>query len=186
MKTIKTIAIALMFTAFAAGVARAEDKQDKPAGVLDDNSLKTMLENLGYEPKPIKYQNGRTGQRIKVAFKGFDAEMDVSLSANNANVWGVLNVAELKSEHHADGSRFIKILQLNLTHGPCHFRISKDGKYITLARGMTNRIIVAKDLKGHIDDLLSTAEQTAEYWDTSKWTAQPPAPAPKSVIMDTK
>lgn len=171
----KTFATALMLALFTTGMAQA---QSKPANAIEENSLKSMLENLGYEPKEIKYTDNRTGYSIQVKFKGYDAEMRIVLSPSGSNVWGVLNLAELKSEHNAEASRFVKLLQLNLTHGPCHFRISSDGKYLTLARGMFAKGLTAKELREHIEELLSTAEKTVEHWDVTKWTA---APAPDTV-----
>lgn len=176
MKTMKTLAAVLMLTLFGAGMARADDK---PAGVLDDNGLKTMLENLGYEPKPIPLKNGRTSYLIKVAIAGYaTTDMEIKLSDDNTMVWGFLGLTELKSEHTANAPRLVKILQLNMNYGPCHFRIEPNGTSLFVVRGTPNKAITAKDLKNHIDSLVSAASDTSEHWDSRKWNAAAPKPMP--------
>lgn len=180
MKTIKTLAAAAMFTLFAASFALA---QSKPANAIDEKVLKTMLEGLGYDPEPVKLSGDRTGYNIKVSFKGYDATMFMQISPSGTFVWGTLNLATIKSEHYAEGSRLFKLLQLNQVHGPCHFYITPSGKMLCLTRGLFIKGITNKDLKDHIDGLLSVAEQTVEHWDTNKWGTPAPAPAPMPAPM---
>ena len=173
MKTMKTLAAALMFTLFAAGMAQA---QTKPANAIDEAGLKKMLEDLGYDIKPVKLSGERTGYYVGIKFKGFDADMLVQISPNGANIWGTLTLAELKSEHNAEGSRFIKLLQLNQKHGPSHFYVTPSGKHICLTRCLYVKGISNKELKALIEGLVSTAEQTTDDWDTNKWGTQANAP----------
>lgn len=176
MKTIKMLAVAMMISLFGAGAAQA---QNKPEGALDEAGLKAMLEQLGYDLRPVSLSGDRTGYYIKVPFQGQQAEMFMQVSPNGANIWATLNLAEIKPEHHLEGSKLIRLLQLNQVHGPCHFYVTPSGKMLCLTRGLFNKDLNAKELRQHIESLLNTATTTIPDWDTAKWGA----PAPTAPVV---
>ena len=169
MKTIKTLMAALMVTLFCFNPAKAQNKP--AAGAMTEEGLKTMLENLGYEPKEAPLSGNRMGYWITVKFKGQNASLFMQLSPSGANVWSTFDVAELKPEHKDNGARLTKLLQLNQKYGPCHFYIRPDGNMISLTRALFNKNVTAKDLRENIDDLISTATLTVDDWNTNTWTA---------------
>lgn len=179
MKTIKTLAAALMLSLFCGfGVARS---QTKTASQLDETGLKTVLENLGHEVTPAPLSGNRTGYWINVIFQGQKAQMFVQISPSGGNIWGTLNLAELKPEHHQEGARLIRLLQLNQKHGPCHFYVHPNGKTICLTKALTNNALASRDIREHIEMLLDVATQTIADWDTAKWG--PPSVATKAPVV---
>ena len=169
MKTIKTLMAALMVTLFCFNSAKA---QNKPAtGAMGEGDLKTMLDNLGYDPKDAPLSGNRTGYFITVKFKGQNASMFMQISPSGSNVWSTFDMAELKPEHKDNGARLTKLLQLNQKYGPCHFYIHPNGNMLSLTRCLFNKNITPKELREHIEEVISTATATIDDWNTQTWNA---------------
>ncbi len=168
----KTFILALVTSVLSIQGLIAQDKSTQ----LQENNLKSMLENLGYDPKPVALEHNRTGYYITIKFQGYDASMFMQISPNNQNVWGTIQLSELTPEQATESGRLVKLLQLNQKFGPCHFYIRPDGKMICITRAIGNKNVAAKDVREQIESLINTASDTIPDWNTKNWKSTVKAP----------
>lgn len=155
------LAVALALVGFS-GVSRADaPKKEEKKGVLTNDSLKEMLENLGYTPEVIKSTTGAPMNKIKFERDGWTFTVFVSLSSNGSQVWLIAPLKEIP-DGMASGDPLKKILKANNDIGPVHFNIKGDFLYLNLA--LENRDMNAARLRGGIDETTGAVKSTASVW----------------------
>src|SRR5262245_60913541 len=96
--TYTALAAAVMSLSLTAVRADQPAAPAKPAaataGVLTDESLKTMLENVGYQPKVEKVGNSNH-YCITVQSGGIQFAVSLQISPNKEKLWAIVAVADL-------------------------------------------------------------------------------------------
>ena len=158
----------------AAGPAPAKDN-----GVLTPATLKTILINLGYDPKEEKVGDSVI-YWIAVQRGGLKYNVNVNISPNGQNVWATVPLVAVPANTELPAARLLKLLELNQTTvGPSHFVYSALNKQIYLNRALENREVTPKMVRTMLDQVTGVSESTREYWDISKWTEMKTVAAPK-------
>src|SRR5262245_17851970 len=85
------LAAVAMFGLAGAGV-RADGKTEQPKvevkkGVLTNETLKEMLENLGYNPETVKSTTGSPMHKVRFERDGWTFVFYVSLSSDGTTIW---------------------------------------------------------------------------------------------------
>ncbi len=178
MNSFKTTAAAMALTMVvgltAVCVAQTGPKpvaapETAPEGVLTDQSLKTMLINLGYTPEE-KAGSDSSLFYIKVNRGNLTYNPYICLSPSKTKIWVQTSLGTLGPE---DGARALKMLELNFKIGPSHFAYIPADKRVYMFLPMDNRGVTPKLLKDQIEKLLDDCEATKDVWNVAK-----PAPAP--------
>jgi hypothetical protein len=172
MNSFKTLA-ATMALAMVVGLtanATAQKPQITPPqttdnGVLTEESLKTTLVNLGYEPEAAKSTNGVTLYYIKVKRGNMTYNPYICLSPSKTKIWAQTSLGDMTE---ADGAQALKLLELNLKIGPSHFVYIPADKTVYMFSPMDNRGVTPKELKDQIERLIDNCESTKEVWNVTK------------------
>ncbi|HVS37964.1 MAG TPA: hypothetical protein VMS17_20560 [Gemmataceae bacterium] len=95
-------------------------KTDKPAAVaapLTDESLLTMLQNMGYDPKVEKLEKTSI-YTVKVDQGDWTYYIDVSLSNDKDELWITSSVADMPADGQLPAAMLQKLLEKNNDIGP--------------------------------------------------------------------
>ncbi len=144
------------------------------AGVLSVEQLPKMLEAMGYEVR-VEGEEGKTQWAwVKVTREelGGTFEVSIALSPNKKKIWAHLYMANLTDEHLSNAKGLAKLLELNATEGPNHFRIDAKTKQLYLSRCCDNAGMTPANLKENLENLINGAVRTKDAWNVSKWKAE--------------
>jgi hypothetical protein len=171
------LSLCLLSLGLPAGVARGDDplkksegsvENSKPSGTtLTDESLKTLLERMGYEFEPIKSTSGLTMYRVKFEQSNWTYTMYVSLSGDKSMVWLATPLIELPAGDKVPEAILEKLLQKTDELGPCHFSLK--GRRVYLNLPLENRNITPARLRQALDTMATNVKETAPYWTVEKW-----------------
>jgi hypothetical protein len=170
-KTLTATALTMVLGLAAMGLAQTGPVTTPPpnpmpgptaeAGALTEESLKTMLTNLGYAPTESKGSNGNTLFYIKVTRGNTEYSPFVCLSPSKTKIWVQAYLGDMNAD---EGTRALKLLELNLKTGPSHFVYTPADKKVYLFSPRDNRGFTPKDLKEQIETMLDHCESTKEFW----------------------
>jgi hypothetical protein len=166
------LAAALTLTGLYGGNAlradepKQEVKKETKKGVLTDESLKEMLENMGYTPEVIRNGNGQVFYKISMKSDGWDFIQYVTLSTDKTNVWFLVSLADVPDDL-TSVEPLKKLLAENNKIGPCHFTL--DGKTIWMRLQIANSDVTPARLRTSIDTMNSNVKSTYGLWNTSAW-----------------
>ncbi|MBY0232648.1 MAG: hypothetical protein K2W96_25490 [Gemmataceae bacterium] len=155
-----TLALAGLCGAGRADTTKEEKKEAKK-GVLTHESLKEMLENLGYTPEVIKSTSGSPMNKIKFERDGWTYVVYVSLSGGGSHVWLAAPLKDIP-DGLPSGDPLKKILAASNDVGPCHFVLKGDRLYLSLA--LANRDLKPAMLRAGLDDTAGTVKSTVGVW----------------------
>lgn len=180
MRFIRSLA-ALALLAGVLGVSAAEPPASKPKedegkpakkadGKLDHKSLKTMLENLGYEVKP--YGKDKTSYSFMVKLERFNAAVSVSLSQDQTRLWLVANSPKIANTKAIPAGVMRKLVQWNKTVAPCFFTFNEKAGYVYLLHTVPNKDIDAEFLSTMIEVFAGTIKKTWKDWNAAALNPQ--------------
>jgi hypothetical protein len=162
MRTYLGIVAALLLFLTAAAPAKA-------AGALTDDSLKTMLDNLGYT---VEVSGDKAPHRYKFKESLNDGSLSftitVLLSSDSTILWIYTALYELPTGKPASGP-LLALLAKNDDIGPQFFSYSTDTKFFYLNAPGANVDMTPKVLHQRLANLISTLSKTRDLWDTDKW-----------------
>jgi hypothetical protein len=158
------VGLAMMCSA-QSGPKPAPAPQAATEGVLTEESLRTMLINLGYTPEESKSTNGTTLFYIKATRGDMSYNPYICLSPSKTKIWAQTSLGDFDAN---DGARALKMLELNFKIGPSHFVHIPGDKTVYMFSPMDNRGVTPKILKDQIDQLLNNCESTKEVWSVTK------------------
>jgi len=142
--------------------ARAEP----PRKALTHESLKDMLENMGYDLEEIKSTGGTPMYKIKFERDGWTIVTYVSLSRNGSMVWVSAPLKDVPDDVSSP-EPLRKLLTESDNIGPSHFTLK--GKRIYMNTPLENRDITPVRLRAAINDTASNIKATRDLWDTDNW-----------------
>ncbi|MBS1709939.1 MAG: hypothetical protein JSS65_14595 [Armatimonadetes bacterium] len=154
MELIRTCAVAT--AAFALGTT-ATLHQTKP-GALDPNSLKAMVEGLGYEVKAINTEPGKEKFEIPAKTANFNVPVAAEISPSKNYIWLTVHLgANSPTKKHE------QLLKENANIQPSFFYITSKGA-LMMAQPLDNREVTAAIMKRCLEKIINDVDKTAASW----------------------
>lgn len=135
---------------------------------LTGESLKAMLEAMGYNSKATKNPNE---SQLFIERDDWKFTITIGISPNTEFIW--LNCELGQIPEQATAKVLAKLLVKSREIGPCHFNISKvDNNQLplNLSEPITNRDVTAAHLRTKLDGFLSRIKETESLWNPKKWS----------------
>ncbi|MFO0969923.1 MAG: type III secretion system chaperone [Gemmataceae bacterium] len=130
---------------------------------LTDESLSTMLRELGYEPTVRKNTSGSGSvYHLKVPRGTWTFEVDVSLSNNKRKVWLSCWFNDMARDPTA--SEFSALMEANFKHGPAHFTYTPKTRTLNLGMALDNRALSNDILRLELDTFMDVIRDTQSLW----------------------
>ena len=136
--------------------------QDTATGqVLNTDSLKIFLDNLGLEPKLI-------GDRYQMMIKQDTAKIfiTITLSTNNTKLLMRTHLASPSDSTKGDASRWLNLMSNNESLCPSTFALDKEQKNLYLIHSFDNRGVTPAVLRRETDNFATNIRKTAPLWKT--------------------
>jgi hypothetical protein len=135
----------MMATALGALQARAEGptpapKADKPVTTtapLTDESLLTMLQNMGYDPKIDKVEKTSI-YTLKIDQDKWTYTIDVALSGDKDQLWITSSAADFPADGKVPAEKLLQLLEETNTIGPAAVYTDKQHKNIKVSLPLLN------------------------------------------------
>ncbi|MCI0464193.1 MAG: YbjN domain-containing protein [Gemmataceae bacterium] len=138
---------------------------DQPATL---ESIKTVLDNMGYEYEANKDKEGKvTSYAVKLSRDGWNFVITVSPSGNQRWIW--LTAWLRKPKEGWPASILQKMLEHNHRVALPYFAIDQSDSQVKLSTPLHNRAITPALLRTNIDDLCTNLKNTVSLWDPEKW-----------------
>jgi len=145
----------------------AADKSDR----LNHESLKLMLENMGYEiHKAGKYNSGAPWYQLKFKEGGADYFVMVSLPKDQKTVWVIADLVNLDKQQELPRVIAIKMLDHNYIDSKhVYFSFGAKGRHLRLKGALPNRSVTPIALRTLIRETLETLKTEKQIWEPKKW-----------------
>jgi hypothetical protein len=154
-------------------VAQKSEGQEKKEGTdsqaLTDESLKTMLSNMGYEPEEIKATDGSKIYRVTIEKDDWKFVVNFSISPDKSYVWQVALLKTIPDPDKVPAAPLLKMLSENDEIGPVFFSYSPNTKRFYLNAGLENRGVTPARFRKELDRLTGHIKRTAALWDPARW-----------------
>lgn len=137
-------------------------KQDD-ASQLTDDSLKSMLDNMGYSPTPLS-----KGYLIVISRDTWTYNMQLVLSGDNTKLGLNANLGSVDDPTTITADQWRTLLEKNADVDPSAFYFDKDQKKLYLHRSLDNRSISPAFLRSQIDNFCSNIHDTEDSWNFVK------------------
>lgn len=142
-----------------------------PGGVvLTIDSLQTMLENMGYEPKTGQYGDGTKYVTVSIARGTWTFAIGLDLSPDKSQIWLSSYLVEVKEPSQVKPEPLYKLLEANNAIWPCYFVYFTSSNGLSIYRPLKNLDVKPALLKNTLESHMNAIESTAGLWDASKWT----------------
>ena len=128
-------------------------------GAVDSLGLKTMVEGMGYETKPIKSDNGKFEFTVKIS--GLDVPIGAELSGSKNLIWFTVFLGKAPAE--TASTKFTEMLKRNFTIQPSSFYITDTGN-LMMGIPVENRTVSAVVLRRWVEKLANDVGATKELW----------------------
>ena len=179
-KPILTAALATMLT-LAGGMSWADEGNGKKgdatkqaprtvAGSLTHESLKSRLDDMGYEFETKKSTNGSPMYLVHVNRSDYRFLFYVSLSSDLKRVWVSAPLRALPEPDKVRADILEKILAKNYDLGPTHFAL-RTNRYLYLELPLANQDLTPRKLRGELDDFMAAVRSTEPLWNPAKYPA---------------
>lgn len=145
---------------------------------LDQASLKTMVEGLGYEPNEGKF-NGTDTPYLSIRIPGSPWNYDITIYVDTDKKFVGLNTQFAVYQGPAADipqSALLGLLSENADLTFANFRYTTSTKSLFLVASLRNKNISPADLRRVIDEIVSGANRTQKFWDPKHW--------PKSAVVE--
>ena len=130
---------------------------------LDDAGLKTMLDGLGYEPKPLT-----KGFLIAIKSGEWTYNMQLTLSPDKTKLGINANLGSVDDIDAVPASKWMALLVSNGDIDPSDFYFDKNVKKVYLHRTLDNRAITPAYLRDQVQHFTDNIHDTADLWDFTK------------------
>jgi len=136
-------------------------------------TLKAFLYNLGYTPRT----GARTGPPYTITgiVNGSPRSITVTLSPEEDEIIVFTELPSVGDPVRIPASVSLGLLAENRHAGPPHFSFDPDGRRFVLRVVFTNGGLTPVSFRTQVEFFLDVLSRTASLWDSSKWTASPPA-----------
>ena len=156
---------------FAASAALAQKPDEPKSTALTIQDLKTMIVNMGHEPKEYKNDKGEVyslGLRIESTY---NYTVFFEFSGNKQWLWATVWLKQLP-DPKVPAEVLKKLLAAN-NNGPAHFTYFEKDNMFKVSMVMSNNGIKPAELNRALKMIETAIIQNATAWDPEKWEAKP-------------
>jgi hypothetical protein len=134
-----------------------------PPGQLTDDTLRTMLDGMGLEPKPLS-----KGFLIAIKRDTWTYNMQFVLSANKDKLGMNANLGMIEDADSVTAAQWKALMISNGNIEPSVFYYDPDHKKLYLHRVLDNRCLTPAYLRSQIENFISDMKSTADLWKFTK------------------
>jgi hypothetical protein len=145
---------------------RVHSQASAPAaapGVLADAGLRTMLDGMGYEPKPLS-----KGFLIAVKRGTWTLNIQIVISSNSERIGMNANLGLVENPDSITAAQWKALLVSNGDIDPSAFYFDASLKKLYLHRVMDNRGMTPAILRAQIENFCANMMDTEELWKFTK------------------
>lgn len=136
---------------------------------LDDESLKRMLQGMGYEPDEKPWFKGTRAFVISEKIKGWTFVLQFSLSKDKKHIWVFSHLGIVPNDCTIPADVLVELLDHNFNSTHMKFSYSKQKRQFRL-EGMTlNEDVRPSVLRSMIKETLETLPKTSKLWWPEYW-----------------
>jgi hypothetical protein len=136
----------------------------KAQGVaLNDDSLTTMLADMGFAPKKLS-----KGFLIVAQQDKWTLNVQVVLSEDHTKLGLNANLGDVPNEQAVTAAQWKELLVANGNIDPSSFYFDTKQKRLYLHRSFDNRAVTPAVLKGQIDHFIENIRSTSSLWSFTK------------------
>lgn len=140
----------------------------KAADILTEDSLHTMLKNMGYNVGIEKTPQGNI-YMLTIKRDTWTYVLDVSLSPSKTKLWFSGWLKELPKDGTVTVDRLLDLLEANWLRGPYHFRYHRAFHQLNIALCLDNQGITPAVLRTQLEGFMDTMKSTETLWNPKKW-----------------
>ena len=152
------------FCLFLAGMTPAK------AAPLTDDSLKAMLENLGYQ---VTVSGDKAPHGYKIGESGNDLDYTVTLELSTGDpstvLWIYAGLYEVPSDKPVPSAALLALLAKNDDIGPMFFSYATSNKLLYLNAPTANADITPVILRQKIRNFVQKMDSTYSLWNVKDW-----------------
>lgn len=130
---------------------------------LTDESLRKMLDDMGFEPKKLT-----TGYLISLKRDSWTYHMQFVLSKDGTRIGINANLGSIPRLDDITAAQWLSLLEANEDVDPSSFYVSKSNQKLYLHRTLDNRAISAAYLRQQVDYFCSNIRETQKAWEFTK------------------
>jgi hypothetical protein len=166
----------------------ARSKLDIPKGDLAPGGtatasvegIKTMLENMGYEPKVGDYTSGAKFVFLSIKRGTWTFAITFDLGGDKTVIWLNAFLGSIAEPAKVNPEALLKLIEVDNAIWPSYFVYFSGPKGLYMYRPVKAAELKPAVLRKALDDFMDSVETTGPLWDQSKWVdAAPAAPAAK-------
>jgi hypothetical protein len=137
-------------------------RSDEPEALTND-SLKTTLANMGYEPTDLS-----KGYLIAIKRDTWTYNMQVVLSNDGTKLGINANLGTVDNPDEISAAQWRTLLEKSEDTDPSYFYYDKDQKKVYLHRVLDNRALSPAYLRTQIENFTVNIHDTADAWNFTK------------------
>jgi hypothetical protein len=180
LTTMLVIALLLSPAAVAVHAQQPEPGQQTMA------SLRTLIENMGYDYKEYKNDKGELSYfLLTVRSGGGSWKVMVELSPNQENLWIYAELAPISDINEVPRDVLVNMLKFN-DSGPVFFGYNEKVKSFHLYQALANRGVTPKLLRERIGDVAQHVGTQEKLWNPRLWTSTGPGPGPITISPEVQ
>jgi hypothetical protein len=161
--TAALVAIILWGTVALAPIIRAQDDPRKSGQSLTNDSLRALLDNLGYEPKKLT-----SGYLVAIKKDGWTYNMQFVLSDDKTKIGLNANLGLIEKLDAVTAPQWMGLLTANKDIDPSFFYVDKDQKKLYMHRVLDNRAITPSYIRQQTDNFCGNIKETSDAWKFTK------------------
>ena len=156
-------------TALSGGLQAQNTNQDPPKQAeapsqsLTDETLKTTLDGMGFEPKKLS-----KGYLLVIKQDNWPLNVQIVLSPDARKVGLNANLGKVDELSTVTASQWMELLVSNGDIDPSAFYFDKEQKKLYLHRSLDNRAVTPAVLRKEIDNFAANIRQTEKLWKFTK------------------
>ena len=167
MRTATRILFVCACLLFSSVAMRAQGTQVTP------ESLKTMLENLGYTTTSSTNSDGVVTYEIKLTPQDWSIVTDVNLSKDQSNIWMWAILTKIPDGQVFDPDTLLTMLKENDSMGPFFFSYTDSSRRFFINLALANQNVTPAKMRSELDQLAGNVVRTQNLWDPTKWKNAP-------------
>jgi hypothetical protein len=156
-------AVVLWGVTMATPILRAQESSRLTIPALTDDSLKQMLDTMGYEPKKLS-----KGYLLAVKRDSWTINIQLVLSKDNTKLGFNANLGKVDDPDSVTAAQWKELLISNGDIDPSAFYFDKDQKKLYLHRSVDKRSIEPAFMRQQIDLFCGNVRGTEALWKFTK------------------
>jgi|SRR5579883_356818 len=179
MKTLMTAALfaALALTSFARGDEPASEptpvKKTAEVKKLTIDQLRAMLEQMGYEAKPVKLKDGKViGYDITMDHSGLTVYCRLEMSDSGQLIWLYGTLART-ADTSTPAEVLLAMLAVNLDISPASINYNPKSKKFEVLLTLTNESVTPVKLRAALNAFANGIKQALDTFDKATAKAKP-------------